>query len=146
MRTVTTRSAKDTADLGESFGAMLKPGDVVALFGELGTGKTEFVKGICAGLQISGRPTSPTFTIINEYPARFGIVAHIDLYRIGGEAELRDLGIESYFHEGCICLIEWADRALAILPGDHYAVKILHGDGSERERMVTISSPGELPS
>lgn len=146
MRTVTTRSARDTAELGESFGGALKPGDVVALFGELGTGKTEFVKGVCHGLGVVSRPTSPTFTIINEYPAPFGVVAHVDLYRIGTAVELRDLGIESYFHSGCICLIEWADRALSILPADHYAVKILHGDDDKQERMVTISSPGELPS
>ncbi len=143
MKTVVTRSMEETTALGRSFGAGLQPGEIVALFGELGSGKTQFVKGICSGIGIEVPVTSPTFTLINEYPAPFGIVAHIDLYRIDTQNELRDLGLESYFRETCICLIEWAERALGVLPSPYRSVKLVHGAG-ENERIVTAGEGGEI--
>ena len=80
------------------------PGDVVGLIGELGSGKTQFVSGVCEGLGVTVRVTSPTFTLINEYPAPAGNVVHIDLYRIDTGAELAELGIEEYFNDRNICL------------------------------------------
>ena len=137
MKTVVSRSAQETAALGRSFGLGLKPGEIVALLGDLGSGKTQFVKGVCSGIGVNVSVTSPTFTLINEYPAPFGIVAHIDLYRIGSHQELRDLGIDSYFRDSCICLIEWAERALAVLPLQYRRVKLTHGEG-ENQRVVTV--------
>ena len=87
--TVTTTSPGETIDLGRSFAFRLRPGDVVALLGDLGTGKTRFVMGVCEALGARGHIASPTFTLINEYPAPFGIVAHIDLYRIGFDPVLK---------------------------------------------------------
>jgi tRNA threonylcarbamoyladenosine biosynthesis protein TsaE len=81
--------------------------------------------------------TSPTFTLINEYPAPFGTVAHIDLYRIGSKSELAELGIEEYFTERCICLIEWAELAADVLPPRHYDVLLSHG-GGDNEREIRI--------
>lgn len=137
MKNVVSRSAQETAALGRSFGSGLKPGEIVALLGDLGSGKTQFVKGICSGIGVNGSVTSPTFTLINEYPAPFGIVAHIDLYRIGSNQELRDLDLESYFRDTCICLIEWAERARAILPSQCRRVTLAHGE-AENQRVVTV--------
>jgi tRNA threonylcarbamoyladenosine biosynthesis protein TsaE len=142
MRIVVTGSAHETAELGRAYGTTLGPGAVVALFGDLGSGKTQFVKGICAGTGVDAPVTSPTFTLINEYPAPFGIVAHVDLYRIGSDAELRDLGLESYYRDNCICVIEWAERGLNALPPGYRWVKLAHG-ASDRERVVTIGGEGE---
>lgn len=134
MTVVRTRSEEETVAAGRTFGATLHPGDVVALTGTLGSGKTRFVSGICEGLGVSMHATSPTFTLINEYPAPFGIVAHIDLYRIGSKAELAELGIEEYFTGRSICLIEWAEWAADVLPPMYYEIHCSHGGGdSERE-------------
>jgi tRNA threonylcarbamoyladenosine biosynthesis protein TsaE len=139
MKVLTTGSPQETQDAGKAFGAGLKPGDVVALFGTLGTGKTVFVAGVCEGLGVRVHATSPTFTLINEYPAPFGVVAHIDLYRISMDQELDDLGVESYFHDAGVCLIEWAERAVRILPPGYRSVKLSHG-GSPGERRIEIFS------
>jgi tRNA threonylcarbamoyladenosine biosynthesis protein TsaE len=140
-----TRSAGETFDLGRSFAALLRPGDVVALLGTLGSGKTGFAAGVCRGLGVSVHVTSPTFTLINEYPAPFGLVAHIDMYRVGSRREVAELGIEEYFNDRCVCLIEWADAILDILPPAHYRVLLRHG-GEELEREVVMSGRGEIPS
>jgi tRNA threonylcarbamoyladenosine biosynthesis protein TsaE len=137
-----TGSAVETFDVGRSFASSLRPGDVVALLGTLGTGKTGFAAGICRGLGVVLPVTSPTFTLINEYPAPFGSVAHIDMYRVGSRSEVAELGIEEYFNDRCICLIEWAEAILDILPPAHYCVRITHG-GGPREREVVISARGE---
>jgi tRNA threonylcarbamoyladenosine biosynthesis protein TsaE len=142
MKTTVTGSAGETVELGRVYGSALKPGAVVALFGDLGSGKTQFVKGVCAGTGAVGHVTSPTFTLINEYPAPFGTIAHVDLYRIGSEKEMQEIGLESYFRDDCICLIEWADRAMRILPAGHRWVKLAHGK-SEFERVVSTGDDGE---
>ena len=105
MRQFLTQSREETVILGKLFGATLKPGDVVAITGTLGSGKTSFITGACAALGVRGRPSSPTFTLIHEYPAPFGIVAHIDLYRIGARTELDELGVDEYFNPQTIWLI-----------------------------------------
>jgi tRNA threonylcarbamoyladenosine biosynthesis protein TsaE len=133
MRIVHTRSSEETVALGASFAASLAPGAVVGLVGDLGSGKTQFVIGVCRGLGLDARVSSPTFTLINEYPAPFGTVVHADLYRIGTRRELAELGIEEYFNDRCLCLIEWAERMREDLPGDAYLVSIAAGvDAAER--------------
>ncbi|MGB6121371.1 MAG: tRNA (adenosine(37)-N6)-threonylcarbamoyltransferase complex ATPase subunit type 1 TsaE, partial [Bacteroidota bacterium] len=127
MKQVVSTSADETAELGRSYAAGLHPGDVVALIGELGSGKTRFVAGICRGLDVPGQIASPTFTLINEYPAPFGAVAHIDLYRIDSRSELVELGLEEYFSARYICLIEWAEKVEEILPPGFRVVRIEHG-------------------
>jgi len=134
MRTFLSRSAEETLALGRSFGASLKPGDVVALCGNLGSGKTQFVIGVCEGLGVSNHVGSPTFTLINEYTAGLGKVVHIDLYRIASPVEVVELGIEEYFDERSVCLIEWAETILSLLPRRHHLVRFKYGaDESERE-------------
>lgn len=137
-----SRSAEETESLGRTFARSLRPGDVVALIGTLGSGKTRFVVGICDGLGVTARVTSPTFTIINEYPAPFGMVAHVDLYRIDRRGEIADLGLDEYFHARCICLIEWAEHAADLLPPAHMRVTLSHGAG-EAEREILIDAGQE---
>ena len=132
-----SRSAEETENAGREFAGRLAPGDVVALTGPLGSGKTRFVAGVCAALGVAGRVTSPTFTLINEYPAPFGMVAHIDMYRIANRREVAELGIEEYFTDRCICLIEWAEAVMDILPPARFSVTIAHGE-TESERSITI--------
>ena len=132
-----TSSSEETIALGQSFAARLRPGDLVALTGPLGTGKTRFVQGVCEGLVVRVHVGSPTFTLINEYPAPFGTVVHVDLYRIRSAKEVAELGLQEYFNEGCICLIEWPETAAAFLPQDHYCIRLSHGKRPD-ERIITI--------
>lgn len=120
---------------GRSFASTLRGGDVVALTGELGAGKTHFIAGVCAALGVRTHVASPTFTLINEYPADIATIVHIDLYRISSTRELFELGIEEYFNERCICLIEWAERMAGYLPQQHVLVTLTHG---ERENIRHI--------
>ena len=137
MRSFLTHSREETIELGRSFAQSLVPGAVVAVYGNLGSGKTHFIMGVCEALGVQTHATSPTFTIINEYPASFGSVVHIDLYRIASRAEIAELGIEEYFNTECICLIEWPDTVLEFLPPHHHVVKLMHG-ATDEEREITI--------
>lgn len=130
-----TGSPEATQALGGQVAEALSPPRVLALSGELGSGKTQFVKGFCAGLGVDpARVTSPTFTIINEYASEGGPVYHIDAYRLSGAAELEALGVEDYvFGEGYV-LIEWADRIADLLPEDTIRLHFAHV-GEERRRI-----------
>ena len=142
MNRIVSRSAGETEAAGTAFAGRLRPGDVVALTGTLGSGKTRFVTGVCRGLGVAARVTSPTFTLINEYPAPFGMVAHIDMYRINGMKEVAELGLEEYFNDRCVCLIEWAEAVLDILPPARFHVAFAHG-GTESERTIELEGPAD---
>jgi tRNA threonylcarbamoyladenosine biosynthesis protein TsaE len=141
MKGATTHSDEQTIALGAAFAEELRPGDVVALFGDLGTGKTRFVLGACRRLGTAGPVTSPTFTLVNEYDGSTGKIAHVDLYRIGSRAQLAELGLEEYFDGSAICFVEWADMAQDLLPAVHYEVHLAHG-ADATERKVTIRKTG----
>ncbi|MDW7678964.1 MAG: tRNA (adenosine(37)-N6)-threonylcarbamoyltransferase complex ATPase subunit type 1 TsaE [bacterium] len=119
----TTNSEQETIKLGENLSRYLMPGDVVALLGELGSGKTCLVRGICKGLECADQVTSPTFTLINEYRGRFPVY-HFDFYRLESEQEIFDLGYEEYFFGDGICLVEWAERALPLLPQNYIEIRL----------------------
>ena len=136
MQTITA-SAEETKALGRTLAASLRPGDVVALTGTLGTGKTHFVQGVCEALGVRAHVGSPTFTLINEYPVSFGKVVHIDLYRINAPAELAQLGIEEYFADCCLCLVEWPELLAKILPPHTWWVDIRYGEGKD-DRVIII--------
>ncbi len=120
-----SHSEAETIAWGEKLSRALKPGDVVAFYGDLGSGKTRTVQGICQGLGCRDQVSSPTFTLINEYNATMPVY-HFDLYRIESEIEIYDLGYEDYFNGDGVCLIEWAERITSLLPND--CIKIfLHG-------------------
>ena len=129
-----SHSAAQTRRLGVRLGLLLQPGDIICLEGELGTGKTCLTQGIAAGLGVGPqyRVTSPTFTLINEYPARVAL-AHIDLYRLEDIDEMVEIGLEHYLGGDSVCVIEWVERCEALLPDEHLRVHIaVTGDQSRR--------------
>jgi tRNA threonylcarbamoyladenosine biosynthesis protein TsaE len=142
MTTLVTRSPEETEKAGAVFAGLLRPGDIVALTGTLGSGKTRFVAGVCEALGAGGHFGSPTFTLINEYPAGALTVVHADMYRISARAEAAEVGLEEYFRVPYVCLIEWAEHVLDLLPRGHYLIGFEHC-GGETERKITIREPGE---
>jgi tRNA threonylcarbamoyladenosine biosynthesis protein TsaE len=145
MTDLTTHSPAETEKAGGAFAKMLKAGDIVALTGTLGSGKTRFVAGVCDALGAEGHFGSPTFTLINEYPANGVTIVHADMYRIASRSEMAEIGLEEYFRAPFICFIEWAEHVLDLLPRGYYLVSFAHGAG-DNERLVTIRLPGELAS
>jgi tRNA threonylcarbamoyladenosine biosynthesis protein TsaE len=116
-------SPEETAALAAEFAAQLKPGDTVAFYGNLGSGKTFFVKQLCRYFHTAEEPASPTFTIINEYRAGNDFfIYHFDFYRLEHPAELANLGLEDYFYGGNLCFIEWADKIRDFLPPQRYEI------------------------
>lgn len=111
-----SRSPSQTIRIGKQLGRLLQRGDVVALAGELGTGKTQLIKGLAQGIGVkkSAYVSSPSFTLINEYPGKITLY-HMDLYRME-EAEAKELGLEEYFQGEGVSAIEWADRIPSLLP------------------------------
>jgi tRNA threonylcarbamoyladenosine biosynthesis protein TsaE len=136
--TITSGSPEETEAAGERLGRTLGAGDVIALSGELGAGKTCYVQGLVRGLGVSVLATSPTFVLINEYRGRLP-VHHVDAYRTTSLTELMDLGIPELFDEGGVTVIEWADRFGPLLPPRTIHVEIT-GVGDEPRR-ITIRRP-----
>jgi tRNA threonylcarbamoyladenosine biosynthesis protein TsaE len=135
---VTTNSAAQTVELGRRIGASLRGGEVFALAGNLGTGKTHLIKGISLGLQAhdSDQVSSPTFVLVNEYFGRRGLIHiyHIDAYRLETPAELAALGFEEYCRPDSVVLIEWADKVRPVLQGiDTIEVQLEHVTPHERK-------------
>ena len=121
-----SKSTSQTIRLGKSIGSRLRAGDVVALVGELGAGKTQFIKGLATGAGV-GKPTyvsSPSFTLINEYPGRVPFY-HIDLFRLECQEEAEGLGLEDYLHGGGITAIEWADKVPSLLPKEMLSIHLV---------------------
>ena len=137
-----TKSTSETIRIGKSIGSRLLPGDVVALTGELGAGKTQFIKGLAAGVGI-GNPTyvsSPSFKLINEYPGKITFY-HIDLFRLRGEKEAEELGLDDYFQSRGITAIEWADKIPSLLPEEILRIHIRYT--GENSRTLEISGEGK---
>ena len=137
----TTTSVEETIALGRRLGSLLKPGEVVALDGDLGAGKTVITRGITEGLGlISEDVCSPTFTIVNEYtdPSDKVPVFHFDTYRLSGEDDFIAAGLDEYFYRGGVCVIEWSSVIAGLLPKETVKITIL-GTGSERK--ITIDDP-----
>lgn len=134
-----TRSESETLELGEQLAPELKPGDVVALFGDLGTGKTHLIQGMCKGLGVTTHVSSPTFTIVNEYRAVSCPVYHFDFYRVKSAEEIRDIGFEEYIDGKGICLIEWAEKAARFLPELRLNIHLSLGEQEEMRTIVVTS-------
>ncbi len=129
----TTASPEETTALGHQLAAHLHPGDIVALYGDLGAGKTHLVKGICAACGIpEASVTSPTFTIVNEYPGDRFPLYHFDAYRIERVEEFFELGYEEYFFGDGVCLIEWPERVEPLLPEETIRLRLEHLGATER--------------
>lgn len=110
MATLISHSPADTGALGEKFGRAAQHGWVIALSGELGAGKTQFVKGVARGLGLSARIHSPTFTLAAEYNGGRLTLFHLDLYRLENDEQIRSAGIEEFLHPDGVAIIEWAER------------------------------------
>ena len=122
----------DTQKLGESFSKKIKMGDIILLYGDLGSGKTTFVKGILKGFDFSSEVTSPTFSLINEYEADKKII-HIDCYRETEIMRWINIGIEDYFNSSDIVIIEWPEILENIIPKHAIKIKMNHIDSNKRE-------------
>ena len=125
-----TENAEQTMKLGELFAQKLKKGDVVLLKGEMGAGKTVFVKGIARALGITDRITSPTYAYMNDYDGR---LFHYDCYRIESVEQAENLGLADYFDMGGVCLIEWSQNIAPLLPRGCKRVRIKKISENERE-------------
>jgi len=137
-----SRFAQQTRRWGRLLGQSMCGGEIVGLVGELGTGKTVFVKGVAEGLEV-GKDAwirSPTFTLINEYSGRLPIY-HIDLYRVGSREELEALNLREYLYGTGVSLIEWFDKLPEEELDEHLKVMLAHGGGTVRE--VTFNARGE---
>ena len=132
-----TKSAEQTRELGRRLAENLAPGAVIAFSGELGAGKTAFTSGLAAGLGITERVTSPTFTIVNEYEGGRIPLFHFDLYRLNSSEELFDIGWEDYLARGGVCAVEWSERAEDLLEEDTIRVDIGRGT-TDAERIIRI--------
>lgn len=127
----------DTRALGHRIAEAAEPGDVVALIGDLGTGKTALTKYIAEGLGIKGGISSPTFTIVKEYRSGRLPLYHFDVYRLGNGDELIDIGAEEMLDGDGLCVIEWADIVADVLPEDALAIRLDYGE-NEGERIAEI--------
>jgi len=145
MNIYKTHSEDETISSGVDFAKRLTGGSVVALFGDLGTGKTRFIKGICRGLGVLEHVASPTFTLLNEYSGMKLNVFHFDFYRIKTIAELDEIGFDEYLFGDGVCLIEWADRVENILPPNRFDIHLNLGE-DEYTREITVSEIVEVAS
>jgi len=133
-----TRSADETERVGERLGRRLVPGEVVALSGELGAGKTCFIRGLARGLGVTQGVSSPTFVIVNQYTGRMPVF-HIDAYRTESLTELLDIGFDEYVSGDSVTVIEWSDKLEPLLPSGAIRVRI-SGLGDE-PRTIRIDAP-----
>ena len=131
--TTLTSTPGETESLAEQLGRLLQPGDVIALVGELGSGKTLFSQGLGRGLEVPETfyITSPTFAIINEYPGRIAFY-HLDLYRVDSAADFSELGLEEILYGQGAVAIEWAERLGENLPGERLEVHLAFSDENSR--------------
>lgn len=132
------RGERETEEFGRSLAEKLEAGDVLALIGDLGTGKTTLTKSIAKGLGIEEMITSPTFTIVSEYFSGRLPLFHFDVYRLSGEDEAFEAGLEEYFDRGGICVIEWADIIEGLLPENTKYIFLEYGK-AEGERVCKCS-------
>ena len=139
-RLIVTSSAQETRRVGADLAALARAGDVVALYGALGAGKTELAKGFARGLDVPAVVTSPTFVLMAEYAGRLPLF-HLDLYRLDGPADVLASGLIDERRARGVTVIEWADRMGELLPPGHLAVTI-EGSGDEPRRLfLTAPDP-----
>jgi len=138
--TIITKNPEETKNLGKEISKIIKPGDLLAFYGELGAGKTCFIQGISLGLEVKDYVTSPSFTIINEYQGKIPIY-HFDLFRFDNAEEILELGYEEYFYGEGLIVIEWAEKIEQFLPKEHLKIDIKFKDCYERT--ISFISQGD---
>ncbi len=136
---VVTHSPEETRILGASLAPALLPGDVIAISGDLGAGKTVFVQGLATALGVQTRVTSPAFTIVHEYEGRYPII-HLDIYRLNSFQELLDLGFEEFLDPKAIVVLEWGEAVEPLLPRSHMRIELRRSDDldADDDRIVTF--------
>lgn len=139
---VKSDSPEATRAIGEKLGRLLEAGDAVALYGDLGAGKTCFAQGVARGLGVVSNVTSPTFVLVREYAGRLPLY-HFDAYRLNVPGDLAELGSEEYFSGLGVSIIEWAERVAAALPEDRLEVELLRVYGEENTRLIRFSGTGK---
>jgi len=137
---IETNSPEETVELGRKLGERLEPGDVLALTGPLGAGKTQLTRGLALGAGAAGRVTSPTFKLVNEYAGRVRLY-HIDAYRLRGADDLVALGCDEFFDGDGAAAVEWADRVAEALPPDHLRVEIAITGAASRRLAFSAAGP-----
>jgi len=137
-----TYSEAETARIAAYFAIELKPGDIVCMYGDLGSGKTTFCKAALRGLGVKETVTSPTFTIVKEYEGTYNPVYHFDVYRVHSEEDLFEIGFEDYLFGKGICFIEWAELIEDLIPENVYRV-YLEYTGEDEGRLMRIEYPGD---
>ncbi len=130
-----THAPEYTEALGEKLAACLRPGDVIAYYGDLGAGKTAFTRGLARGLGIEEPVTSPTYTIVNEYLSGRMPLFHFDMYRLESSDDLFDIGWEDYLARGGVCAVEWSENVEDALDG---AIRVSIRRLSDQEREITV--------
>lgn len=135
MRIFETTSELETELAGEAFARELPDGAVVAMYGELGSGKTAFVRGMARGMGIQCRVSSPTFTIVNEYRGERELI-HFDMYRLNSGDELFDIGWEDYLSRGSVCAVEWSENVEDAFYGDEIIVRFEKTSPTGRRIMI----------
>ena len=138
-----TNSPEETEALGETLAGRLEPGTVIAFTGDLGAGKTAFVRGLARGLGIIERVTSPTFTIVNEYEGGRLPLFHFDMYRLSSADELFDIGWEDYLTRGGVCAVEWSENVSDALEEGCLRVDIRRGERDD-QRVITIEGGADV--
>ena len=140
MLTYITKNELETEAVGAEFAKKLQGGAVIAMYGDLGAGKTAFVRGMARGMGLSCRVSSPTFTIVNEYLGDRELI-HFDMYRLSCADELFDIGWEDYISRGAVCAVEWSENVQDAFFGDEITVTIEKLGDSERK--ITIEGAEE---
>ncbi len=143
MIVLETCSANETETLGEKLSALLTKESVVAFIGDLATGKTTMIRGICRGMEIQQQVESPTYTLVNEYDGNIPVY-HIDCYREHRIEEWIELGINDYFCGDGITLVEWADTIEELIPDTAIRIWMNHGIDRENCREIHIQAPPEI--
>lgn len=131
-----THSEIETEKVGARLARFLHAGDVIAMSGDLGAGKTVLIRGLARALGVTARVTSPTYTVVNEYEGKLPLF-HFDMYRLSGADELYDIGWEDYLKRGGVCAVEWSERASGLLPENCIYVDIKAQDEITRRIEIT---------
>jgi tRNA threonylcarbamoyladenosine biosynthesis protein TsaE len=135
-----TADASATKSIGRAIAMLVRPGDVVLLAGELGSGKTVFTQGLAEGLEVQELVTSPTFTLVHRYDGRVPLF-HLDVYRLERVGELADLGIDELLDADGVVVVEWGDVVAAEMPADRLEVRFAFGDDDD-DRTIELSATG----